>query len=127
MSTHGNYRGREARLNVSINPDVKAAIVASLEQGESLADRIERVLALDAYSRNPDEFSKRGLLEYVTRERPKEEPLPRWTRGLNRRTAECLVKAGYNGKVSVRRDASAGFDHLPNWGRACTEDLYSWL
>lgn len=122
-------KGRDEMLRSQVNGCLKTFCVSVLRPGETLADFVEYAIARQAYHRDPMGFQKCGLLRLITPELEKPKPLPRWTRGLGERTAQCLLSAGFAGRVAVKKAAVDGyqFDKLPNWGKSCTVDLDSWL
>lgn len=122
-------KGRDAKLHSPVNPSLKALCVKLLIGGESLSDFVETALAKEALLRDPVKAEAFGVAKLLQGERPKKDKRPLWTRGLSERTADCLLSAGFTGKVQVRRASVEGFDFygIPNFGRSCDAELNKWL
>lgn len=121
-------KGRDSKLHSPINPKLKTLCVKLLDEGETLSDFIEQALAKEALLRDPSKAEAFGVGKLLRKERPKAKR-PLWTRGLSERTADCLLGAGFTGKVQVRRSSTEGFDfyEIPNFGRSCNAELNKWL
>ena len=122
-------KGHNASLNIKMEDFLKNGCVSGLMPGETITDFVRIAMAKELALRDPGRAEQFGIVDLLRKAEAPKEKLPRWTAGLSERAAQCLVKAGYRGKVAVKKDVAGGLElgSLQNMGPRQVEEVRAWL